>query len=236
MILYVFIFNPFLTKSYFLFGGGAFFVCVVLWSVTIYCARHTKRGSLSHDSSCPRFQSFFEKWRICIFLLTFVVDCHDRWCWWDIMMFCWLPWHGGWGGLMTFVVDCHDRWCWWDIMMFCWLSWHGVGEVGGSMTFVDNSLLLNANLINDVRCWMQTNLMFFGVQIITFVVECKQNLMFFGVQIITFVCWMQTNLMFFGVQIITFVVECKQTWCSSGSQLKKLCCVLHVLRFYTVFL
>ena len=33
-------------------------------------------------------------------VMTFVVDCHDRWCWWDIMMFCWLSWHGvgGWGG------------------------------------------------------------------------------------------------------------------------------------------
>ena len=22
--------------------------------------------------------------------------------------------------LMTFVVDCHEKWCWWDITMFCW--------------------------------------------------------------------------------------------------------------------
>ena len=41
-----------------------------------------------------------------------------------------------------------------DVLLIV-LAWGGGGWGGGGgglMTFVDNSLLLNANLINDVRC------------------------------------------------------------------------------------
>ena len=174
MILNFFIFIIFWRSLNFFLN--AFFVCVVLWSVTIYCACHTKWGSSSLVSSCLHVQflfdevlfslffrlcglcdvsqsiapatqnhvpcpmilnfyiflSFFEKWRICFFLLTFVVGCHDRWCWWEIIV-------------------------------FCWLSWHGVGGVGGDIF---------------VRCGLQTDWIFFGTDVCCNKLQPK--LMFFG--------------------------------------------------------
>ena len=43
------------------FFFNAFFVCVVLWSVTIYCACHTKWGSSSLVSSCLHVQFLFDE-------------------------------------------------------------------------------------------------------------------------------------------------------------------------------
>ena len=59
MILNFFIFIIFWRSL--IFFLNAFFVCVVLWSVTIYCACHTKWGSSSLVSSCLHVQFLFDE-------------------------------------------------------------------------------------------------------------------------------------------------------------------------------
>ena len=136
-------------------------------------------------------------------IITFVVDCKQTWCSSVCNhVRCWGG-GGGWGlgggaGIITFVVDCKQTWC---SSVYnhvrCWGGGGGWGLGGGAgiITFVvdckqtwcssvykeSRSLLIANNFDvlrctkNHVRCWLQTILMFFRVQRITFVVACMKS-------------------------------------------------------------
>ena len=150
----------------------------------------------------------------------------QKWCWWDIMMFCWLSWNGGWGGwvgwgMMTFVVDCQEKWCWWDMLMFCWLCWTG-GWVGwGVMTFVVDCHKKWCWWDIMVFCWLSWNGGWggwVGWEMMTFVVDCHETWCWWDMMMFCWLCWTGGWI---GCGVMTFVVDCHiatkknvgETWC-----------------------
>ena len=146
----------------FLKSGLWWTILLELWTVTIYCACHTKWGALSNDSSCLHVQPWFSEVLNFVFVGHFCLcglnDAVDGWGggvgwggWWRSLLiesamkddvretwWCYVDCLGM--GGTDVLVDGKRRWCSWvDVLKF-------QGEWGG----------------NNVSCWWQTKMMFLG--------------------------------------------------------------------------